>query len=352
MSKSRVIFAIMAHMSATRSYRITPGARLSVAPMMAWTTPTQRYFMRRITRHALLYTEMVTTGALIHGDTARFLALHADEHPIALQLGGSDPAAMAHCARLAEDAGFDEVNINVGCPSDRVQNGAFGACLMGEPELVADCVSAMRAVVSIPVTVKTRIGIDDQDSYAFLVRFAECVDAAGADHLIVHARKAWLSGLSPKQNRDIPQLDYPRVHDLARDFAHLPMSINGGFIDLDQASTQLEHVHGVMIGREAYRNPYVMADVDRRLFDSRASVPTRSEIVADMRGFIHDHIAAGGALKDVTRHMLGLYHGRPGGRGWRRVLSEYGHRSDADLSVLDAALAQVEPVYAPKEAVA
>ena len=314
--------------------------------MMAWTTPTQRYFMRRITRHALLYTEMVTTGALIHGDTARFLALHADEHPVALQLGGSDPAAMVACARLAENAGFDEVNINVGCPSDRVQNGAFGACLMAEPALVADCVATMRAAVSIPVTVKTRIGIDDQDSYAFLVRFAELVDAAGADHLIVHARKAWLSGLSPKENRDIPPLNYPRVQALAGEFPQLPMSINGGFTDLDQAAAQLEHLQGVMIGREAYRNPFVMADVDRRFFGATDAAPDRADIVAGMRGYIADHLAAGGALKDVTRHMLGLYHGQPGGRGWRRVLSERGHRNDADLAVLDAALAMVEPEHA------
>ena len=323
--------------------------------MMAWTTPAQRYFMRRITRHALLYTEMVTTGALIHGDTARFLALHADEHPVALQLGGSDPAAMARCARLAEDAGFDEVNINVGCPSDRVQNGAFGACLMGEPQLVADCVAAMRAAVSIPVTVKTRIGIDDQDSYAFLHAFTGAIEEAGADQLIVHARKAWLSGLSPKENRDIPPLDYPRVHALAHDFPDLPMSINGGFTDLDQAAAQLDHLDGVMIGREAYRNPYVMADVDRRFFGVEHASPSRHQIVEDMRIFIADHLAAGGALKDITRHMLGLYHGQPGGRGWRRVLSERGHRSDADLSVLDAALAMVEPdavVTAHKEAVA
>ncbi|GAB3683096.1 tRNA dihydrouridine(20/20a) synthase DusA [Salinisphaera aquimarina] len=339
-------------MSQTASNRATPGSRISVAPMMAWTTPAQRYFMRRITRSALLYTEMVTTGALIHGDTARFLAFNADEHPVALQLGGSDPATMAECARLAADAGFDEVNINVGCPSDRVQNGAFGACLMAEPERVADCVSAMRATVAIPVTVKTRIGIDDQDSYTFLRHFTACMMAAGADHLTVHARKAWLSGLSPKENRDIPPLDYPRVHRLKGEFADLPMSINGGFTDLDAAAAQLDHVDGVMIGREAYRNPYVMAAVDRRFFGAEAQPPTRAQIVADMRDFIGRHLAGGGALKDITRHMLGLYHGRPGGRGWRRVLSEQGHRSDADLSVLDRALARVEPTHALEDTAA
>lgn len=314
--------------------------------MMAWTTREQRYFMRQITRHALLYTEMVTTGALIHGDRARLLAYHADEHPIALQLGGSDPAAMAQCAVMAEEYGYDEVNINVGCPSDRVQNGTFGACLMGEPVRVADCVAEMKARVSIPVTVKTRIGIDHQDSYEFLHAFAHAVDTAGADQLIVHARKAWLSGLSPKENREIPPLDYPRVHALKRDFPALPMSINGGIVDLDTTAAQLEHVDGVMIGREAYKNPYVMAEVDRRFFAAEAPAPTRHEIVGAMRGFIADHLAAGGALKDVTRHMLGLYHGQPGGRAWRRVLSEQAYKPDAGLDVLDAALARVEPLEA------
>ena len=314
--------------------------------MMAWTTREQRYFMRQVTRHALLYTEMVTTGALIHGDTARFLAYHADEHPVALQLGGSDPAAMAHCAVLAEEHGFDEVNINVGCPSDRVQNGTFGACLMGEPQRVADSVAAMKAQVSIPVTVKTRIGIDHQDSYEFLHAFTHAVNEAGADQLIVHARKAWLSGLSPKENRDIPPLDYPRVHALKQDFPALPMSINGGIVDLDTTADQLDHVDGVMIGREAYKNPYVMAEVDQRFFGSDHAVPSRREIVDSMRGFIADHLQAGGALKDITRHMLGLYHGQPGGRAWRRVLSEQAYKPDADLNVLDAALARVEPLEA------
>lgn len=314
--------------------------------MMAWTTPAQRYFMRRITRHALLYTEMVTTGALIHGDSTRFLAYHADEHPIALQLGGSDPGAMAQCAVMAEAHGYDEVNINVGCPSDRVQNGTFGACLMGQPQRVADCVSAMKARVSIPVTVKTRIGIDHQDSYAFLHAFAAAISDAGADALIVHARKAWLSGLSPKQNREVPSLDYARVHALKRNFGALPMSINGGIVDLDTAAAELEHVDGVMIGREAYKNPYVMARVDRRFFAPDTAVPSRAEIVDAMRGFIADHLRLGGALKDITRHMLGLYHGQPGGRAWRRVLSEQAYKPDAGLDVLDHALARVEPLEA------
>lgn len=311
--------------------------------MMDWTTPAQRYFMRRITRHALLYTEMVTTAALIHGDTARFLEYHADEHPIALQLGGSEPADMAHCAELAENAGFDEVDINVGCPSDRVQNGAFGACMMAHPQRIADCVAAMKARVAIPVTVKTRIGIDHQDSYAFLHDFALRVAAAGADRLIVHARKAWLSGLSPKENREVPPLDYERVHRLVANFPDLPMSINGGIVDLDTVAAQLEHVAGVMLGREAYRNPYSMAMVDRRFFNDPSPVPTRFDVVASMRDYLGRHLAAGGRLKDVTRHMLGLFHAQPGGRAWRRVLSEQGSRSDAGLDVLDAALARVSP---------
>lgn len=312
--------------------------------MMDWTTPTQRYFMRRITRHALLYTEMVTTAALIHGDTARFLTYHADEHPLALQLGGSEPAAMAHCAELAENAGFDEVDINVGCPSDRVQNGAFGACMMAEPARIADCVAAMKARVAIPVTVKTRIGIDHQDSYAFLADFAARVAAAGADRLIVHARKAWLSGLSPKENREVPPLDYARVHQLAANFSALPISINGGIVDLDVAATQLEHVNGVMIGREAYRNPYSMAAVDARFFGDEAPIPSRIDVVDAMRDYIGRYLAAGSSLKNVTRHMLGLFHAQPGGRAWRRVLSEQGSRADAGLEVLDAALARVTPV--------
>ena len=337
-------------MSDNTNTRTTRGARLSVAPMMAWTTPAQRYFMRQISRRALLYTEMVTTGALIHGDTARFLAHDVAEHPVALQLGGSEPKDMAACARLAEDSGFDEVNINVGCPSDRVQNGAFGACLMAEPQRVADCVAAMRARVSIPVTVKTRIGIDHQDSYTFLYDFTARIAQAGADHLIVHARKAWLSGLSPKENREVPPLDYERVYQLAADFPALPMSINGGVTSLDAVHRHLRHVDGVMIGREAYRNPYFMAQVDAEIFAASNPAPTRHDIVWAMRDYIERHRAKGGALKDVTRHMLGLFHARPGGRNWRRLLSENAHQAEADWAVVEAALAAVPST--PNRAVA
>lgn len=332
-------------MNAKTNTRTTCGARLSVAPMMAWTTPAQRYFMRQISHHALLYTEMVTTSALIHGDTARFLAHDAAEHPAALQLGGSKPEDMATCARLAEDAGFDAVNINVGCPSDRVQNGAFGACLMAEPARVADCVAAMRANVSIPVTVKTRIGIDHQDSYTFLHDFTTCIAQAGTDRLIVHARKAWLSGLSPKENREAPPLDYARVYRLAADFPTLPMSINGGVTSLDAVNEHLRHVDGVMIGREAYRNPYFMAQVDTAIFGAQAPAPTRHDIVLAMRGYIERHRANGGALKDITRHMLGLFHARPGGRSWRRQLSENAHHAEAGWDVVEAALTAVTPSY-------
>lgn len=326
------------HGAGGNATRVTQGARISVAPMMAWTTSAQRCFMRCISRRALLYTEMVTTGALMHGDTARFLAYDEAEHPLALQLGGSDPRAMATCARLAADAGFDEVNINVGCPSDRVQNGAFGACLMAEPRRVADCVAAMRAAVSIPVTVKTRIGIDHEDSYAFLHHFTTRIAQAGADRLIVHARKAWLAGLSPKENREIPPLDYDRVYRLAADFPALPMSINGGIATMDAVHRHLQHVDGVMIGREAYKNPYFMAQIDRAVFGDAGLPPTRHEVVLAMRAYIERHRAAGGTLQDVTRHMLGLYHARPGGRKWRRALSENAQAADAGWSVIEDAL--------------
>lgn len=312
--------------------------------MMAWTTPAQRYFMRRISRHALLYTEMVTTGALIHGDTARFLAHDPSEHPVALQLGGSEPADMAYCAGLIEDAGFDEVNINIGCPSERVQTGAFGACLMAAPERVADCVAAMRARVSVPVTVKTRIGIDHQDSYEFLHDFTRQIAKAGADRLIVHARKAWLSGLSPKENREVPALDYARVYRLAADFPELPMSINGGITSMADIRDHLAHVDGVMIGREAYRNPYFMAQMDTALFDDSSPAPSRHDIVRAMRPYIENHLAAGGTLKDITRHMLGLFHAQPGGRNWRRLLSENAQHTDAGWGVVEAALAAVTPI--------
>lgn len=314
--------------------------RICVAPMMNWTDRHDRFFLRLISRHARLYTEMVTTGALLHGDAEAHLRFDESEHPVALQLGGCEPAAMAVCARLAEDAGYDEVNINVGCPSDRVQNGRFGACLMREPQRVAECVAAMRDAVRIPVTVKTRIGVDHDDSYDFLARFAEAVAAAGCEALIVHARKAWLSGLSPKANREVPPLDYARVRQLKRDFPDLRVVLNGGIDDLDSAAQQLDRLDGVMLGRAAYRRPYLLADVDRRFYGELHPPRSRHEIVAALRPYVERELAAGQSLNHITRHVLGLFHGCPGGRRWRQVISERAHRPGAGFEVIEAALQQ------------
>ncbi|CPR17180.1 tRNA dihydrouridine(20/20a) synthase DusA [Brenneria goodwinii] len=315
--------------------------RFSIAPMLDWTDRHCRYFFRQLTRQTLLYTEMVTTGAILHGK-GDYLAYSDEEHPLALQLGGSDPAALARCAQLAEQRGYDEVNLNVGCPSDRVQNGRFGACLMGEASLVADCVRAMRDRVTIPVTVKTRIGIDDRDSYEFLCEFIQTVaERGGCDTFIVHARKAWLSGLSPKENREIPPLDYPRVYQLKRDFPALTIAINGGVKTLADAKTHLQHLDGVMMGREAYQNPGILAQVDRELFDSPAARPDLAAVVAAMYPYIERELSAGASLGHITRHMLGLFQGIPGARQWRRYLSENAHKPGADTHVVEQALALV-----------
>ena len=315
--------------------------RFSIAPMLDWTDRHCRYFHRQLTGDALLYTEMVTTGAIIHGK-GDYLAYSEAEHPVALQLGGSDPAALAQCAKLAEERGYDEVNLNVGCPSDRVQNGRFGACLMAEASLVAECIDAMRQVVSIPVTVKTRIGIDEQDSYAFLTDFVGTVaQRGGCDTFIIHARKAWLSGLSPKENREIPPLDYPRVYQLKRDFPQLTIAINGGVKSLEEAKTHLQHLDGVMMGRKAYQNPGVLAQVDRELFGRDAPVADPVAVVRSMYPYIEAELAKGTYLGHVTRHMLGLFQGIPGARQWRRHLSENAHKPGADVRVLEAALALV-----------
>src|SRR5690606_32804591 len=273
-----------------------------------------RYFLRQITRHTLLYTEMVTTGALLPGDAPRSLRFDAEEHPLALQLGGSDPAALARCARLAQAEGYDEVNLNVGCPSDRVQNGRIGACLMAEPALVADCVTAMRAAVDIPVTVKCRIGIDGRDSYEQLVDFVGHSAEAGCQRFVVHARIAILQGLSPKENREVPPLDHARVFRLKRDFPALSLVINGGIRSLDEAEALLRQVDGVMLGREAYQNPFVLAEVDRRFFGSDAAMPTRAAVLEAMLPYIEREQHAGVAVKHITRHLLGLYQGCPGGK--------------------------------------
>ena len=300
--------------------------RLSVAPMLDWTDRHCRYFLRLISRRTLLYTEMVTTGALIHGDRERFLRFDAAEHPLALQLGGSEPEDLARCARMGAEWGYDEVNMNVGCPSDRVQAGRFGACLMAEPSLVAECVAAMREAVSVPVTVKSRIGIDERDSFEELVAFTQAVADAGCDALIVHARKAWLQGLSPRENREVPPLRYELVGDLKRLFPDLPMVINGGFKTLKAAAAQLGLVDGVMIGREAYQNPWILADADRLLFDDPRPPPTRREVIEGFLPYVSRRLDEGVPLNAMTRHILGLFHGQPGARAWRRSMSENVHR--------------------------
>lgn len=307
---------------------------VSVAPMMEWTDRHCRYFMRLISRHAVLYTEMVTSSALIHGDAAHLLKYDASEQPLALQLGGSEPAELAHCARLAQDHGYAEINLNVGCPSDRVQSGRFGACLMAEPQLVADCIAAMRSVVTLPVTVKTRIGIDDQDSYEALQDFITTVANAACDTFIIHARKAWLSGLSPKENREIPPLRYDVVQRLKRDFPQITIVLNGGITRLDQAQQELNHVDGVMIGREAYHNPYMLAQVDTLFYGDDHPIPSRHEILEQFIPYVERQLHAGIRLSSISRHILGLFLGMPGARAWRRYLSENTHSANGDINVL------------------
>lgn len=300
-----------------------------------------RYLMRQITRGTLLYTEMIVTGAILYGDRARFLDFSPIEHPIALQLGGDDPAALAACARIAEDWGYDEVNLNVGCPSSRVQSGRFGACLMAQPDTVARAVEAMRAAVSIPVTVKHRIGIDDRDSYEHMRDFVRAVASAGADRFSVHARIAWLSGLSPRENRDVPPLRYPDVHRLKAELPHLAIEINGGILDLDSAAAQLAHVDAVMIGRAAYDDPWRFADADRRFFASAWAPTSRAAVAEAMIDYADDHLRRGGALHHVTRHMLQLFSGQRGARAWRRFLGENASRSGTGPELIRDALAQL-----------
>ncbi len=314
----------------------------SVAPMMDWTDRHCRVFHRLISRHALLYSEMVTADAVIHGDRQRLIGFSEEEQPVALQLGGCDPVKLADAAKIAEGFGYDEINLNVGCPSNRVQSGRFGACLMAEPELVRDCVGAMREAVMVPVTVKCRIGIDDQDNEVDLNRFVDCVAEAGIETFIVHARKAWLEGLSPKQNRDVPPLDYECVYRLKRRRDDLTIIINGGIETLDEADGHLEHVDGVMLGRAAYQTPYVLAQVDQRYFGSIERIPTRAEIIANLIPYIEMQMHEGVRMHQITRHILGLYHGQPRARAWRRHLSEVGVRADSGVEVLGEALKMVE----------
>ena len=322
---------------ASRRARLITDRTLSVAPMMDWTDRHCRYFHRLLSPHALLYTEMVTAPAVLHGDRARLLGFDAFEQPVALQLGGSEPAELAAAARVGADLGYCEINLNVGCPSDRVQSGRFGACLMREPALVADCVAAMRAAVSIPVTVKCRLGVDEQDEYADLERFTETVRAGGCEIFIVHARKAWLEGLSPKENREIPPLNYERVYRLKREFPALTIVVNGGVSSVADVEAHLRHVDGVMLGRTAYHEPYRLAEIENALYDE--ALPERDAVLAAFRPYIEAHLARGDRLQHISRHILGLYQGLPGARAFRRVLSERAHRSDAGYDVVVDAIA-------------
>lgn len=311
--------------------------------MMDWSDRHCRFFWRLLTRRALLYTEMVTTGALLQGDRQRFLHFNQEEHPVALQVGGSEPAELARCASLARDWGYDEVNLNCGCPSDRVQSGMFGACLMAQPALVAECVSAMRDACDIPVTVKHRIGIDDMESFDEMLDFVAAIAARGCDTFIVHARKAWLSGLSPKENREIPPLHYDWVYRLKRLRPDLTVVINGGITSIDQCRDHLAAVDGVMIGREAYHNPYMLAEVDRSLFGETSAAPTREDVVAALLPYVRRELEAGTQLHHITRHILGLFHGMPGARRFRRHLSENAYKQGAGVSVLEDAIAFINP---------
>ena len=316
--------------------------RFCVAPMMDWTDRHDRRFLRELTKRALLYTEMVTSAALEFGDRENLLAHSPEEYPVALQLGGSDPRQLQLAAKLGEKAGFCEINLNVGCPSERVQSGSFGACLMAEPELVAECVDSMLQSVSIPVTVKCRIGIDDQDSEAALQNFIGIVADAGCDLFIVHARKAILSGLSPKQNRDIPPLDYDRVYRLKSSFENLSIIINGGIIDMKSALDHLNYVDGVMLGREAYQNPFILAEVDERFFGAQKNELTRSRALTNYLPYVEQQVAAGVPLQHITRHLLGLFKGVYGGKAFRRHLSQNAYKPTSGVEVLEEAMYLVD----------
>ena len=325
----------------------TPAHRFSVAPMMEWTDRHCRFFHRLLTRRALIYTEMITTGAVLHGDRGRLLAYDAAEHPLALQLGGSDPRALAQCARIAADLGYDEINLNVGCPSDRVQEGRFGACLMAEPVLVGDCVAAMKASVTVPVTVKCRIGIDDQDPEQALEALACAVEAARVDALIVHARKAWLEGLSPRENRDVPPLDYDRVYRLKAAHPALAIMLNGGITELDQAASHLGRVDGVMMGRAAYQEPWRLLAVDPMLFGESAPFASPKAAAEALVPYLERELRRGTRLHAVTRHILGLFRGVPGARAFRRHLATEAVKPGADIATFRAALALIVDMDAP-----
>lgn len=320
--------------------------RFSVAPMIDWTDRECRFFHRLLGRKARLYTEMITTGAIIHGDLDRLLGYSPQEHPLAVQLGGNDPAALAHSARVCADLGYDEINLNVGCPSDRVQDGAFGACLMRQPQLVGDCVAAMKAAVAVPVTVKCRIGVDDQDPEQALEELTRAVVGAGVDALVVHARKAWLQGLSPKENRDIPPLDYDRVYRLKRDWPELPIILNGGIASLDAAKAHLQHVDGVMLGRAAYQNPGLLLQVDPELFGETAAFADPHAVLEALLPYIDARLEQGLRLSQITRHVLGLFPGQAGARAFRRHLATHATRPGADRQVMVDAMNLVRPALA------
>ena len=314
----------------------------AVAPMIDWTDTRCRFLHRQLSKRALLYTEMIVADAIIHGQRDRLLNYHTQEHPVALQLGGSDPVKLSEAVRIASDYGYDEINLNVGCPSDRVQSGTFGACLMREPEIVAQCVTAMKAVAKVPVTVKCRIGVDDQEPEAVLPDFLSRVVAAGADAVWIHARKAWLQGLSPKENREMPPLDYDLVYRMKRENPDIFIGINGGISDLDQASLHLQHMDGVMLGRAAYHNTSILADVDHRIYDEEARQADWMGLRDAMMAYATDYIAAGGRLNHVTRHMVGLFQGMPGARRFRQILSSDATRPGAGTEVIEAAFAAVD----------
>jgi tRNA-dihydrouridine synthase A len=316
--------------------------KFCVAPMMDWSDRHCRFFHRLMTRHARLYTEMVTADAVIRGKREQLLGFSKEEHPIALQLGGSDPGKLADAATIGEGYGYDEINLNVGCPSDRVQEGRFGACLMAEPPLVAQCVAAMRATVSIPVTVKCRIGIDDQDEEADFQRFIDTVADAGCTTFIVHARKAWLKGLSPKENREVPPLDYARVYRLKAARPDLTIVLNGGIETLESSADHLKHLDGVMLGRAAYHDPYLLTAVDQRFFGGAAPAPSRSDVLQALAPYAETHVANGGKLNNITRHILGLYYQQPRGRLFRRFLSESVTKRDAGAEILMEAAGLVD----------
>ena len=309
--------------------------------MLDWTDRHCRFFHRLLTKEAILYTEMVTTGAILYGDPARQLRFNSQEHPVALQLGGSEPQELAQCARIAQDYGYDEINLNVGCPSERVQKGAFGACLMAEPQLIAECVSAMQAAVAIPITVKNRIGIDDQEDYADLHNFIDTVSQAGCQTFIIHARKAWLKGLSPKENREIPPLRYDLVYQIKQAFPALEIIINGGITTLEQCQQHLQHVDGVMVGREAYHNPWLLAQVDPLLYSTPAPLESRQAALLAILPYVQAQLDAGVPLGHISRHLLGLFQGMPGARAFRRLISENAHKPDAGVKLLRDALAKI-----------